>query len=132
MVKYGIIYNTIRYKSIGGKVMGIYSFNVMLKLDEVIKKLDSEIIKGTITEKIDFHEIHSQSDNKAVLMVYGKKYFRAGNRLTLTICLEELVDKTYVHVIGIGGIERTMSGEGEIIERFTNLPREILKEYIVE
>lgn len=112
--------------------MGIYSFNVMLKLDEVIKKLDSEIIKGTITEKIDFHEIHPQSDNKAVLMVYGKKCFRAGNRITLTICLEGLVDKTYVHVIGIGGTERTMSGESEIIEKFTKLPREILKEYIVE
>ena len=48
--------------------MGIYSFDVKLTLDETIKKLDSEIIKGTITEKIDFHEINSGSKNKELLI----------------------------------------------------------------
>ena len=55
--------------------MGIYSFDVKLTLDETIKRLDAGIISGTITEKIDFHEINSQGKNKAVVMVYEKKYF---------------------------------------------------------
>lgn len=112
--------------------MGIYSFNVKLTLEETIKKLDSEIVKGKITEKIDFHEIRCEGKNKAVVMVYGKRYFRAGNRLTLTLCIEEFDDKTHVHVIGIGGMERTASGEGEAIKRFTGLPRIILEDYIIE
>lgn len=112
--------------------MGIYSFDVNLTLDETIKMLDSEIIKGTITEKIDFHEIHSESKTKAVVMVYGKRYFRASNRLTLTVCVEELTDKTHIHVIGIGGMERSCSVEGEAIAKFTSLPRRILDKYIVE
>lgn len=112
--------------------MGIYSFDVKLTLDETIKRLDSEIIKGTITEKIDFHEVYSECKNKAVVMVYGKRYFRAGNRLTLTVCIEELEDKTHVHVIGIGGMERSATGEGESIRKFTSLPRKILEEYIIE
>ena len=111
--------------------MGIYSFDVKLTLDETISRLDSEIIKGTITEKIDFHEIHSECKNKAVVMVYGKRYFRASNRLTLTLCIEELQDKTHVHVIGIGGMERTGSGEGEAMRKVTSLPRRRLEEYRV-
>ena len=112
--------------------MGIYSFDVKLTLDETIKKLDSEIIKGTITEKIDFHEINSGSKPKAVVVVYGKKYFRATNRLTLTLCIEELEDKTHIHVIGIGRVDRIISAEDDAIIKFSSLPREILEDYIVE
>ena len=112
--------------------MGIYSFDVKLTLDETIKRLDTGIISGTITEKIDFHEINSQGKNKAVVMVYEKKYFRASNRLTLTLCLEELENKTHIHVIGISGIEKAITGNGEASEKFTSLPREILEDYIIE
>lgn len=115
----------------GGEYMGIYSFDVKLSLDETIKKLDSEIIQGTITEKIDFHEIHSECKNKAVVIVYGKRYFRAGNRLTLTLCIEELKDRTHIHVISISGIEVGASDDGEVSRKFTSFPRKILEEYII-
>lgn len=112
--------------------MGIYDFDVNLNLEETIRMLDLEIIKGTITEKIDCHEIYSECKSKAVIMVYGKRYFRAGNRLTLTLCIEQLKDKTHLHVIGIGSVQRTSSGECETSQKFTSLPKRILEKYIIE
>lgn len=65
-----------------------------------------EIVDGSITgELIDCHTVHGEGGRCCIVSVYEKHYYRAGNRLTLTVIIDDLQGATRVHCISGGGGE---------------------------
>ncbi len=103
------------------------NFKVKLSLRDAISKLDDNIIRQSVTgEKIDYHVITGNEDNGAILIVYEKYFQRVGNRITLTVVIDNLDGQTKVHSIG-GGAAQGMFFKFDwgASESFTSLPREI-------
>lgn len=74
-----------------------------IKAAEIIK---SEIINGSITgELIDCHTVKGDNGKICVVSVYEKHYYRAGNRLTLTVIIDNMDGNTNVYLISGGGGE---------------------------
>lgn len=109
------------------------NFKVNLSLRDTLSKLDFGIVKESVTgEKIDYHIITGNEDNGAILLVYEKYFQRVGNRITLTIVLDNINGPTKVHSIG-GGAAQGMFFKFDwgASESFTSLPRKILSKYII-
>ncbi len=108
------------------------NFNVNLSLSEVAELLDKGIVNESITgERIDYHAVNIDDIHAMIVIVYEKHFYRAGNRLTLTVCINNVHDVTHVHCIGAGGGEGLFRFDWGASDKFTNSPREILKNYII-
>ncbi len=108
------------------------NFNVSLGLREVVELLDEGIVSGSITgERIDHHVVNIDDTHAMVVLVYEKHFYRAGNRLTLTVCINNIHDVTHIHCIGAGGGEGLFRFDWGAGDKFTNSPREILGNYII-
>ena len=108
------------------------TFNVNLSIDEVIYKLESVIVDGSITgELLDKYEIKGLEDMKTVVLVYEKHYYRAGNRLTLTITIDNFTGTTRVHYIGGGGGQGLFRFDWGAGENFGSIVYITLNDYII-
>ena len=77
---------------------------VNLTIDEVIELLNEKIVEGSFTgELLDTYQVGGSQGLKTVVLVYEKHYHRAGNRLTLTVTIDNYDNTTRVHYIGGGG-----------------------------
>lgn len=113
--------------------MNADNFKVNLSLEETISELDDGIVRESVTgERIDYHVITGNKDNGAVLLVYEKYFSRVGNRITLTIIVDNLDGPTKVHSIG-GGAAQGMFFKFDwgASSSFTSLPRNILRNNII-
>ena len=54
-------------------------------------------------ELVDHYELTHPGGGTCVVAVYEKHYYRAGNRLTLTVVLDDFTGRTRVHCISGGG-----------------------------
>lgn len=108
------------------------NFKVNLSLRETVKLLDRGIVHGSITgERVDYHVVDIDDVHSMIVIVYEKHFYRAGNRLTLTVCIDNVRDVTKVHCIGAGGGEGLFRFDWGASEDFTNAPRSILDKYIL-
>jgi len=115
-----------------GIAMVINDFHVKISLEETVKLLDSAIVGGSITgERIDYHVVSGENGCSCIVVVYEKYYYRAGNRLTLTVSIDNMENKTRVHAVGGGGGEGLFRFDWGAGENFTNAPADILKNYII-
>lgn len=107
-------------------------FDISLSLEEGVKKLDDGIVKGSVTGiRLDYHLIKFDDNQASITLVYEKHYIRAGNRLTLTVTLDNSKGVTHVHCIGGGGGEGLFKFDWGASESFGSAPKEILKDYII-
>lgn len=80
------------------------TIEVSVGVDEAIDIIHKEIVGGSFTGVlIDRYEIMSSNNKKCIVLIYEKHYYRAGNRLTLTIVIDEFEEKTRIHCKGGGG-----------------------------
>ncbi|MGL5648109.1 MAG: DUF6054 family protein [Clostridium sp.] len=109
------------------------NFTVNLNLKETIEILDSEIVGRSFTgERIDYHVVYGDANNKAVvILIYEKHYWRAGNRLTLTVTIDNMENFTKIHSVGAGGGEGFFKFDWGAGDDFTSAPRYALKKYII-
>lgn len=114
--------------------MNTDNFKVNLTLRDTISKLDDGILKESATgEKIDYHVITGNEDEGAVLLVYEKYFARVGNRITLTIVVDNLDSSTKIHSIGGGAAQGMLfKFDWGASENFASLPRKILENNIIE
>ena len=83
------------------------------------------------SERLDYYEVPSGDKGKFIVVVYGKHYYRANNRLTLTICLNDINGITNLHAVGINEMGKpSREDRCNVIEKFIYSPRRILGEYI--
>lgn len=79
---------------------------VSLNPEQAAEIVNNEIISGSITgELIDRYVINDDNDKLCVVLVYDKHYYRAGNRLTLTVVIDNMGGLTKVHCVSGGGGE---------------------------
>lgn len=77
---------------------------VSISPDEVAKLINKTIVNNSITgELIDEYIAETDNGTKVIVQVYEKHYYRAGNRLTLTVVIDDVSGKTHIHAIGGGG-----------------------------
>lgn len=108
------------------------NFNVNLGLKETVELLDNGIVEGSITgERVDYHIVKVDNTRATIVVVYEKHFYRAGNRLTLTVCINNVDGITHIHSIGAGGGEGLFKFDWGASDKFTNAPREILGKYII-
>ena len=79
------------------------TIRVSVDINTAERLVQNEVIQGSITgEMLDRHMIHSGSGT-CVCMVFEKHYYRVGNRLTLTVVIDDFEGATRVHYVSGGG-----------------------------
>ena len=77
---------------------------VSISPKEAAKLINDIISNNSITgELIDEYVNDISNDTNVIVQVYEKHYYRAGNRLTLTVVIDDVSGKTHIHAIGGGG-----------------------------
>lgn len=108
------------------------SFFVSLSVEDCAKEIHRAIVDGSITgELIDYYAADGPSGLLCVTVVYEKHYYRAGNRLTLTVTIDNLTGRTRVHCIAGGGGEGLFRFDWGAAEDFSAVAEEALAPYIV-
>ncbi len=81
-------------------------FNVNIPPQDAIRIIDKAIVDGSITgERIDYHTVTANDETSCIIAVYEKHFYRAGNRLTLTVIVNNMQGLTNIHCISGGGGE---------------------------
>jgi len=79
------------------------TYRVSLGVQEAANVIDSAVVGGSFTgECLDRYEIAAPSGT-CVVLVFEKYYGRVGNRLTLTVVIDNFGDATRIHCVSGGG-----------------------------
>lgn len=107
-------------------------FNVSLSPREAMEIIDDAIVNGSFTGvKID--EYVRQPDGRIIaVLVYEKHYYRAGNRLTLTVVVDNLRGATHIHTAGGGGGQGMFGFDWGASDSFEDCVSNALYRYIIE
>ena len=107
-------------------------FYVDLSPEAAVRLVDDAIVGGSITgERIDYHAVSGERGALCIVVVYEKHYYRAGNRLTLTLVVDNLSGRTRVHTIGGGGGEGLFRFDWGASESFEDAARQALRHAIL-
>lgn len=108
------------------------SIKVRLSIKETIEKIDDKIVNGSFTgERIDYYELKAPEETTCVVLVYEKHYYRAGNRLTLTVTVDDFNGYTRVSYISGGGGEGFFKFDWGASSSFEETVTDALEEYIM-
>ena len=108
------------------------TFFVSLSMNEAAKMIHKGVVEGSITgELIDSHSVSSPDGCAVVVMVFEKHYYRAGNRLTLTVTLDNFSEKTRVHTVSGGGGEGLFRFDWGAAESFAQVAKDVLSMYVI-
>ncbi len=105
---------------------------VNLSPQEASNVINHAIVNGSITGKlIDDHTVSGQDGSLCVISVYEKHYYRAGNRLTLTVIIDNMSGCTHVHSISGGGGEGLFRFDWGASDSFENCVSNALSIYVI-
>jgi len=93
------------------------------KAAELVKK---EIVEGSITGD---YVVHGEDDKRCIVSIYEKHYYRAGNRLTITVVIDNMEDGTRVHCTSGGGGEGLFRFDWGASESFERCVENALAKY---
>lgn len=106
------------------------TFFVSLDINGAVRAISDAVIRGSITgELIDHYEASAPNGSGFVMLVFEKHYYRAGNRLTLTVAIDDLEGKTRVHSVGGGGGEGLFRFDWGASKNFSNIVSDVLAPY---
>lgn len=107
------------------------TFYVSIDVESAAAIINKEIVDGSITgELIDFYTVNEEKGSFAVL-VFEKHYWRVGNRLTLTVTIDDFSGKTRVHYVSGGGGEGLLNFDLGAADDFERAAEDALKNYII-
>ena len=106
---------------------------VSLPVPECVKRIDEAIVDGSITgERLDRYALTEGGKHYCTAM-YEKYYYRAGNRLTLTVTADDLTGKTRLHWISAGGGNNVFwRFDWGAAESFDGVVRAAMEPYFIE
>ncbi len=67
--------------------------------------IDHAVMDSVTGTFLDRYEVAHPEGGCCVVLVYEKHYYRAGNRLTLTVTLDDFTGQTRLHCVSGGGGE---------------------------
>ncbi|OUN05969.1 hypothetical protein B5G43_11135 [Flavonifractor sp. An92] len=105
------------------------SYFVSLDLRSCGEKVHEAVTDSITGELIDHYEVSHPQGGTCVVAVYEKHYYRAGNRLTLTVILDDLTGQTRVHCISGGGGEGLFRFDWGAAGSFENVVHDALDAY---
>ena len=77
-----------------------------ISLCDAMQRINEIIVQGSITgEQIDSYTVNARGAGQCVVLIYEKHYWRASNRLTLTVTLDDFEGRTRMHYVSGGGGE---------------------------
>lgn len=107
-------------------------FNVSVSPREAADLINRYIVNGSITGELIDEYINDNNDGKAVIVqVYEKHYYRAGNRLTLTVVIDNIDNMTHIHVIGGGGGQGLFRFDWGASESFEDCAYNALRNHVI-
>lgn len=108
------------------------TYYVSCSMEQCGDLVHSAIVDGSITgELLDHYVVEGPNGMKCVVMVYEKHYWRAGNRLTLTVTMDNLSGRTRVHTIGGGGGEGLFRFDWGAAQSFEGVVEDALRPYLL-
>lgn len=108
------------------------TFFVSLDVQNTIRVIDDAIVRGSITgECIDRYDVDAPGGSGFVVLVYEKHYYRAGNRLTLTVVVDDMTGRTRVHCVSGGGGEGLFRFDWGASKSFSGAVADALASYTV-
>jgi hypothetical protein len=106
---------------------------VSISPTEVAKLINKTIVNNSITgELIDEYVTDTSNGTMIIVQVYEKHYYRAGNRLTLTIVIDDVSGKTHIHAIGGGGGQGIFRFDGGASGSFEDSIYDAIYQYIIK
>ena len=106
--------------------------NVTISPEIAAEIINKSIVGGSYTgELIDYHLVNGADGSLCVVSVYEKHYYRAGNRLTLTVIIDNMSGTTKVHSISGGGGEGIFRFDWGASDSFEACVEKVLKPYNV-
>jgi len=106
------------------------TFFVSISVQQAAQMIDNAVEQGSITgEIIDAYGQGTPNGGNFALRVYEKHYWRAGNRLTLTVVIDDFGGKTRVHCVGGGGGEGLFRFDWGAAESFAGVAANALAPY---
>ncbi len=107
-------------------------FDVRISPQETMRIINKAIVNGSITgECIDEYVNDMGNGTMVAVMVFEKHYYRAGNRLTLTVVIENLSGVTHIHTAGGGGGQGLFRFDWGASGSFENCVSNALSQYII-
>lgn len=104
--------------------------DVSLSPEQTSKVIYSAVVDGSFTGTlIDRYAVQGRDNAVCIVEVYEKHYYRAGNRLTLTVTIENMSGHTHVHSIGGGGGEGLFRFDWGAAESFEGVISDALSPY---
>jgi hypothetical protein len=108
------------------------TFFVSLDMRSAMNAIDNAVVGGSITgERIDQYGQGAPNGGGFVVLVYEKHYYRAGNRLTLTVTLDDFSGQTRVHCVGGGGGEGLFRFDWGASKSFSGVVQQALAQWRV-
>ena len=100
---------------------------------EASRMLTETIINNSVTgELIDEYSQDIGNGKTIIVLVYEKHYFRAENRLTLTVVIDNISGKTHIHAISGGGGKGLFRFDGGASESFEESIFDAFYKYIIK
>ena len=108
------------------------TYYVSCSMEQCGDLIHSAIVDGSITgELLDHYVLQGPNGLQCAVMVYEKHYWRAGNRLTLTVTIDNLSGRTRVHTISGGGGEGLFRFDWGAAESFEGVVQDALSPYML-
>ena len=85
--------------------MGEKDFYVPMSISEVVAKIKGQLEESLTMELISEYQRTTPQGNTLCVLVLEKHYFRVGNRLTLTVVMDDWEKRTHIHAVSGGGSE---------------------------
>lgn len=104
------------------------TFIVTIDINSAVRMVHDTVVGGSITGTlVDQYTIPADETHYVTVITFDKHYYRAGNRLTLTVTLDNMLGRTRIHACSAGGGEGLFrfdwgasdSFEGIIYKAFT-------------
>ncbi len=106
------------------------TFYVSLSVPQAAQILDDAVVRGSVTgEILDAYGAGAPGGGGFITRVYEKHYIRAGNRLTLTVVLDDFTGRTRVHCVGGGGGQGLINFDWGAASSFSNVAANALAAY---
>lgn len=103
-------------------------FYVTIRAVEAEEIIKNTVINGSITGTLT----DEYNNSGITVLVFDKHYYRAGNRLTLTVIIDTVNGRTHIHAVGGGGGQGLFRLDWGASDSFENCIRNALRQYIIQ
>ena len=107
------------------------TFLVSLPAQQAMDMVYEAVLRSVTGELIDRYDIAPTSGGKCIVAVFEKHFFRAGNRLTLTVVVDDFLGHSRVHTIGGGGGEGLFRFDWGASDSFEGAVERALQPYFI-